>query len=134
MANRNTLEWPLNKGAEAATVDGANFFQFLKDGEQAMRSRPDKKNKTEIFNERMKQRKEKEQEMKRRFEEAGKPDPHLKKDDSAQQPAAPSAPKPPTPAKPKPPVAPAPKQDIPNRPGKAERERRGPNRHGGKRF
>ena len=97
-----------------------------------------RKNKTEIFNDRMKQRKEKELERKRLFEDAGKPDPNYKKpDDSAQQPPAPSTSTPPstatpaTPAKPEPSVAPAPKpKDTASRPGKAERERRGPTRHG----
>ena len=95
-----------------------------------------KKNKTEIFNDRMKQRKEKQAEKAQRLEDAGKPDPNLKKDDSAQQPPAPSTSKPATPAKSEPPVAPPTQVDKgkPNRPGKAERERRGPTRSGGRRF
>ncbi|TAL30979.1 MAG: hypothetical protein EPN97_11630 [Alphaproteobacteria bacterium] len=109
-----------------------------------MRSKWDRKNKTDIFNDRMKQRKEKEAERKRLFEEAGKPDPNYKKpDDSAQQPPAPSTSTPPssatpaTPAKPEPPVtAPAPKpvkNDTASRPGKADRLRRGSSgRHGSK--
>jgi hypothetical protein len=106
-----------------------------------MRNKWDKKNKTDIFNDRMKQRKEKEAERKRLFEEAGKPDPNYKKPaDSAPQPSAPpasttstppSTSTPATSATPKPPVAPAPKpKDTATRPGKAERERRGPTRHG----
>ncbi|MEZ0226190.1 MAG: hypothetical protein ACAH83_16665 [Alphaproteobacteria bacterium] len=102
-----------------------------------MRNKWDKKNKTDIFNDRMKQRKEKEAERKRLFEEAGKPDPNYKKpDDGAPKPPAPSTSTPPasttaTPAKPEPTVAPAPKpKDTASRPGKAERERRGPTRHG----
>lgn len=108
-----------------------------------MRNKWDKKNKTDIFNERMKQRKEKELERKRLFEEAGKPDPNYKKpDDSAQQPPVsststpPLAPTPATPATPRPPVAPAPKPaNTADRPGKAERDRRGSSgRRHGRRF
>lgn len=107
-----------------------------------MRDKWNRKNKTDIFNDRMKQRKEKELERKRLFEEAGKPDPNYKKpEDNAPQPPAPSTstpstPAPATPATPKPPVAPAPKPaTTADRPGKAERERRGSSgRHHGRRF
>lgn len=109
----------------------ANHFQSLIKGEHAMGHKSDKKNKTEIFNERMKQRKEKAQEKARLFEEAGKPNPSVKTNDNAQQPPAPSTPA--TPAKPNPP-APAVEKEKANRPGKAERERRGPTRHDGRKF
>ena len=99
-----------------------------------MRDKRDRKNKQELFNDRAKLRKEKQAERAQKLEEAGRPGPAVKKDDNAQTPPAPSSP---LPVKPEQPAAPPPTQVVrekPNRPGKAERERRGPTRNDGRRF
>lgn len=93
--------------------------------------RRDRKNKTELFNDRAKQRKEKQAEKAQRLEDAGKPGPATPApttNDNAPQPPAPAKPEPVV-AAPKPPV-----KEPANRPGKAERERRGPYRSGGRKF
>lgn len=99
-----------------------------------MADKRDRKNKTELFNDRAKLRKIKQQERAQRLEEAGRPAPTVKTDGDAQQPPATVTP---APKKPETSVAQPPKpaeREKPNRPGKAERERRGPTRSGGRKF
>ena len=91
-----------------------------------------KKNRTDVFNDRVKQRKEKQEEHARLLKEASKPDPNYKKDDGAEQPSTPATPATPQISAPK---TPAPKPaETANRPGKADRVRRGGGRHSDRRF
>jgi hypothetical protein len=82
------------------------------------------KTKAELFNERAQLRKDKAKERLRQFEEARKPDPAIKSDGPDNRPPAP--PVPPAPKKPK--------EETANRPGKAERQRRGGGRSSDRRF